>query len=82
MISAFIKLVRINTLQEHQKFQTNATISLISDLLKSMGGIFPEFFPLKNLQISQRSRYIFRKLVYSLTMLCVVICYQFIFKCN
>ena len=33
------------TLQEHQKFRTNATISLISDLLKSMGGFFLEFFP-------------------------------------
>ena len=41
----------ICTLQEHQKFRTNATMSLISDLLKSMAGIFP----LKNLQISQRS---------------------------
>ena len=35
----------VDTLQEHQKFWTNATISLISYLLKSMGGIFPEFFP-------------------------------------
>ena len=33
------------TLQEHQKFWTNVTISLVSDLLKSMGGIFPDFFP-------------------------------------
>ena len=69
---------RGNPLKEHQKFRTNATTSLISDLLKSMGGIFS----LKNLQISQRSWHIFRKLVYTLTMLCVVICYQFIFKCN
>ena len=74
------RILGVNTLQEHQKFRTNATISLISDLLKSMGGIFP----LKNLWISQRSQHIFKKLVdlYSLTMLCVVICYQFIFKCN
>ena len=60
---------------EHQKFWTNATIEVNG---RNMSGIFP----LKNLQISQRSRHIFRKLVYSLTMLCVVICYQFIFKCN
>ena len=73
---------RHSTLQEHQKFRTNGTISLISDLLKSMGGILFRIFPLKNLRISQRSQHISRKLVYSLTMLCVAICYQFIFKCN
>ena len=60
-----------STLQEHQKFRTNATISVISYLLKSMGGIFP----LKNLRISQRSWHIFRKLVYSLIILCFAICY-------
>ena len=34
-----------NTLQELQEFWTKTTISVISDLLKSMGKIFQEFFP-------------------------------------
>ena len=39
-------------------------------------------FPLKNPQISQRSQHPFLKLVYSLKVLYVGICYQIIFKCN
>ena len=39
-------------------------------------------FPLKNLQICQRSQHPFWKLVYSLKVLCVMICYQIIFKSN
>ena len=33
------------TLQEHQKFRTETEISLISNLLKTIGGIFLGFFP-------------------------------------
>ena len=70
------------TLQEHQKFRTETGVSVISDLLKSMGGIFCGIFPLKNPQISQRCQHPFWKLVYSLKVLCIGICYQIIFKCN
>ena len=34
-------------MQEHQEFWTEMEISLISDLLKSMGEIFLGFFPVK-----------------------------------
>ena len=44
IISIFLKLL-VNTLKEHHQFQTKPTISIISNILKSMGGFFQEFFP-------------------------------------
>ena len=46
------------------------------------GRNFSGIFPLKNPQISQRTQHPFWKLVYSMNILCVGICYQIIFKCN
>ena len=45
------------TLRNITNFGLKPTISVISDLLKSMGGYFSEIFPLKNLQISQTSQH-------------------------
>ena len=46
------------------------------------GRIFSGVFPIRNPQKSQRSQHPFQKLVCSLKVLCVRICYQIIFKCN
>ena len=44
-ISRFGDQTGINTLQEHHLFRTKMTISILSDLLKSMGGVFLGFSP-------------------------------------
>ena len=56
--------VCVITLQELQEFRTKTTISVISDLLKSMGKIFQGFFPwnickyLRHLSIDLKNYYI------------------------
>ena len=59
-----------DTLQELQEFRTKTTISVISDLLKSMGKFFSGIFPLKHLQISKTSQNPLGKLLHSLKGLC------------
>ena len=80
--------VHIMRMRQHHQLLCSllhpAGTSEISDLCDNITNFWPievngknffRIFPLKNLQISERSQHIFRKLVYSLTMLCVAICY-------
>ena len=66
------------TLQEHDQLRTKMKISVISDLLKSMGGIFR----LNNPQISQISEHPLCKALHSLKGWCSGILLQVIFKCT